>query len=189
MKNRGQVFVIVVFVVLIIILGLSFYFYYFGLPEIKLTGETVKKKVTLVEKESLADNLLVPEILSVYAPIGKDSREEFQVSNYNAEAIKVSCNFPPFQEGVPSSRCFTYDSDGNFVGLGEVRILPGKSQTFMASVTPFDNIRVRKNSRDISINIQEGEYTGEIELQAYTENDEKKTVSVITIPVRIFVED
>jgi hypothetical protein len=187
MKNRGQVFLIGIFVVLVIVLALSFYFYYNGVPT--FTGRTVQeKKVTLVEKESLADKIVAPMSLNVYATIGEDNKEEFDVSNYNDKLIRVSCNFPPFQVGVPSSQCFTYDANGNFVGTGEVSILPGRTQTFIASVRPHDNIRIQRGDVETRIDIGKGEYRGEIELRAY-EEDKKETVSVISIPVKIFVSD
>ncbi|MFH1802836.1 MAG: hypothetical protein ABH864_05315 [archaeon] len=187
MKNRGQIGVIVIFVVLVVVAVASFFFYYSGTS---VTGEVSGgKKVEIVERASAAENLVVPDELKVVATIGKDNEKSFEVANFNEEIVRVSCNFPAFQEFVPSSNCFTYDREGNFVGSDkDVQILPGKKQVFVASVTPFENIRIRKESRDIVVDINPGEYNGEIELNAWFEGAEEKTVSVVNVPVRIFVE-
>jgi hypothetical protein len=185
--KRGQTGLVVVFVILLIVLAFSFYFYYFGVP--KLTGKVVdERNVTLVEKENLADNLLVPESLKVYTAAGVETKQGFKVVNYNDKIVSVSCNFPPFQDLVPSSNCFTYDSDGQFVGLsGDVKILPGGNHVFTATVKPFSGIKIKRGSTETVVNIQPGEYSGDIELQAWFTEDQKKAVSVITIPVKIVV--
>ncbi|MBS3076688.1 hypothetical protein J4233_00275 [Candidatus Pacearchaeota archaeon] len=184
--QRGQAVLIGIFVVLLLVLALSFYFYYFGVPEV--TGEVVgERNVALVMKENIADNLLVPKSLEVNAVIDEDNRENFDVVNYNDKIVNVGCTFLPFQEEVPSSSCFTYDREGKFVGSGAVSILPGNTQTFTASVRPFDNVRIKRGSVETLINIREGEYHGEIELQAWPEEDSEKRVSIITIPVKIVV--
>lgn len=183
----GQAVLITIFVVLLVVLGISFYFYYFGTPE--LTGRAIDKKISLVETQSPADNLIVPEILQVYAIIGKDNNQNFEVTNQNDRAVSVSCTFPPFQPDVPSSNCFTYDSGGKFVGEGEVEILPGERHVFTASVKPFDGIRIKKKAVEKVININPGEYSGEVELKARFPNDPKKVVSVLTVPVEIVVSN
>jgi len=185
--KKGQAFVITVFAVVVVAALTAFFLYYSGAS---VTGEVSGgREVTLIEKTSSAENLLVPSELKISAEIGKDNKETFEVVNLNEGIVEVSCFFPDFQEFVPSSGCFTYDLEGNFVGDGKfVRILPGKGQTFTASVFPFANMRIKKGGSEILVDIRKGEYSGRIELNVMS-GDENKKVSVISIPVRIFVEE
>jgi hypothetical protein len=187
MKSKGQTIVIAIFVIVLIIAIASFFFYYSGTP---ITGESSgDKKVTIVEKVSAAENLVVPDELSITAKIGEDNREYFEVTNLNDNPVSVSCLFPALQEYVPSSNCFTYD-DGQFVGEDKgISISPGKTQMFVASVMPFKDLKVTRGDKEILVDITEGTHRGEIELSAWFEGEETKTVSVITIPIKIFVED
>lgn len=182
----GQTFLIGIFALLFVIVVLAFYFYYFGVP--KVAGEVVsEKKVSLITRDSLTDNLIFPRSLQVYAIIGEDSAQNFEVTNYDQSIVGVSCNFEPFQEGVPSSKCFTRDPEGNFIGEGDVRILPGRTQIFTASVRPFNSVKIRKENKEVHVNIKPGIYNGEIELRAYSEEN-KESVSVVAIPVEIVIE-
>ncbi|MBU0907034.1 MAG: hypothetical protein KKD18_01455 [Nanoarchaeota archaeon] len=184
--KRGQIVIVVVFIVLVVVLALSFYFYYSG--GIIFTGKSVERKVTLTEKGSLSDDLIVPEQLTVLATIGKTSNQEFVVTNYHGSEVYVGCKFPPFQESVPSSSCYTYDADGVFVGQGDVGIPSGKKQVFTAAVTPFNNKRITQGTTSIIVDIKEGDYQGQIELTAWSEKNGERDVSVAVIPVKIFVE-
>ena len=184
--KRGQAIVIGILVVLLIVLGASFYFYYFGVPNV-MGRATDVRRVTLVEKGGLADNLLVPQSLEIFALIDRDNVQEFSVSNYNDKPVNLECTFPPFQPEVPSSYCFSYDSEGKFVGAGSVTVLPGRAHVFTAVVRPYNKEIVKQEGSQIKIDITPGEYSGEIELHAFSEEDEARTVSVIFIPVKIVV--
>jgi len=185
--KRGQAIIIGIFLILVIVLGFSFYFYYFGFP--KAEYATSGRTVVLIERESPIDNLLVPKELEVFAKIGQNNFNEFSVSNYNARSVSLSCNFPPFQPGVPSSRCFSYDSEGKFIGNGIVIVPPGGTYIFTAAVYPFESMDLQIDGSKFKIPaLEPGMYKGEVELEVSFEGDEKKTVSMISIPVKIFVE-
>lgn len=185
--KRGQAVILTIFVVLVLILAASFYFYYSG--GINLTGKSVEKKVILVEDVNVMEEIVYPRSLMVAAPIGVTSKESFFVTNYNDEEVMVSCNFPPFQQYVPSSKCFASDSGGDFITSDEVAIAPGERQEFTASVTPFGGRKISEGTTEIIIDIKEGEYSGDIELNAWVERGDERDVSVAIIPVRIIVEE
>jgi hypothetical protein len=138
-----------------------------------------------VEKD-LFSAMLVPNSLSISASIGADSQENFEVKNLNDVPVMISCDFPAFQDLVPSSMCFTYNSEGNFVGNGSVEIKSGESQRFTIVVHPYDGIKIQKNDGLILVDITAGDYSGEVALGASTDEtaEQKKR-----IPVKIIVEE
>lgn len=183
----GQAVVTAIFIVLVLILAASFYFYFTG--GVELTGKSVERKVTLIERQSIAENLVMPNKLMIVAPIGISSREEFEITNYNDRDVTIKCDFPPFQDYVPSSNCFALDEDGDFLTYDEVLVPPGETQMFSAVVTPFKDRRVQDGRQSVVVDIKEGSYHGEVEIEAWVEEDGERDISIRIIPVEIIVED
>lgn len=183
--KRGQAVIIGIFIFLMVVLAITFYLYYFGAP---VTGRVVEeRRVTLVEKERLIDNIIFPRSLEVFAVADRTTKEEFEVLNLNDKVVRVSCLFEPLQAAIPaSSSCFTYDANGKFVSSGNIAISPGGKHVFTAAVTPFIDVETNINGSRVRVDIADGEYQRNIEMQVWSE-DNGGMVFGARIPVRIIV--